>query len=451
MRCFDKGTYMNFKYQIHHLIFLLLTACSVATTSSYAHSLEKEKKELVKLIRKHFPDCKITDFKNEEGFKFVLEIDLLQKLDHHNPDSEKFYQKVYLYHRGRKKPNVLVTEGYAIRDNVYEPTRIFDANQISVEFRYSGSSIQKVKDWKFLKQEQAMLDLKEIQNGFSKIYKNKWISTGISKGGTTSILYALTFPKNLSAVVAYVAPFALAQEDFRTIDHYRNKVSTPECRAKVFEFQKQIFNQRDELKLLIDTLATNEQVTFPLGIEKTIEYAALEYPFSFWQWGFGCGEIPDEQATAREIFEHLEETVDINLYDDKNCAYYMPAYYQNMTELGYYGFDTVGLSSYLIYEKNPSNLIFCPKDALITYDGRYMKEMNEKALHQSHHILYVYGEMDTWTSCGILPDKSLESARYVKEGGNHRTRIRDFSQEDKMQIYQLLHRWTHLKTRTLPF
>ena len=144
-----------------------------------------------------------------------------------------------------------VTEGYAIRDNVYEPTRIFDANQISVEFRYSGSSTPKEMDWKFLKQEQAMLDLNDIQKRFSKIYKNKWISTGISKGGTTSILYSLTFPKNLSAVVAYVATFALAQEDFRTIDHYRNKVSTPECRAKVFEFQKQIFNQRDELKLLI--------------------------------------------------------------------------------------------------------------------------------------------------------------------------------------------------------
>lgn len=50
-------------------------------------------------------------------------------------------------------------------------------------------------------------------------------------------------------------------------------------------------------------------------------------------------------------FEHLEETVDINLYDDKNCAYYLPAYYQNMTELGYYGFDTVGLSTYLKLEK----------------------------------------------------------------------------------------------------
>ncbi|MBK9961684.1 MAG: hypothetical protein IPP06_10265 [Saprospiraceae bacterium] len=374
-----------------------------------------------------------------------------KKVDHHNPDSEKFYQKIYLYHKSRKKPNVLVTEGYTIRDNVYEPTRIFDANQISVEFRYSGSSTPKVIDWKFLKQEQAMLDLNEIQQRFSKIYKNKWISTGISKGGTTSILYSLTFPKNLSAVVAYVAPFALAQEDFRTIDHYRNKVSTPECRAKVFEFQKQIFNQRDELKLFIDTLAITEQVEFTLGIEKTIEYAALEYPFSFWQWGFGCSEIPESSATAREIFEHLEETVDINLYDDKNCAYYLPAYYQNMTELGYYGFDTVGLSSYLKLEKSPSNFIFCPKDIPIIYDPSYMRMMHEKAVHQGHHILYIYGEMDTWTSCGVVPDKNLDAARFEMKGGNHRTRIRNFSVEEKTQIYQLLQRWTHLKTRPLPF
>ncbi|MBK9641634.1 MAG: hypothetical protein IPO72_10215 [Saprospiraceae bacterium] len=442
---------MNFKSPILILTCFLLIFWSADAIPLKFHSIEKEKREIEKLIRQQFPDCKIADLKNEEGFKFVLEVNLLQKVDHHNADSEKFYQKIYLYHKSRKKPNVLVTEGYAIRDNVYEPTRIFDANQISVEFRYSGSSTPKVLDWKFLKQEQALLDLNEIQKRFSKIYKNKWISTGISKGGTTSILYSLTFPKNLSAVVAYVATFALAQEDFRTIDHYRNKVSTPECRAKVFEFQKQIFNQRDELKLLIDTLAITEQVEFPLGIEKTIEYAALEYPFSFWQWGFGCSEIPESSATAREIFEHLEETVDINLYDDKNCAYYLPAYYQNMTELGYYGFDTVGLSTYLKLEKNPSNLIFCPKDIPIIYDPSYMRMMHEKAVHQGHHILYIYGEMDTWTSCGVVPDKNLDAARFEMKGGNHRTRIRNFSVEEKTQIYQHLQRWTHLKTRPLPF
>ncbi|MBK8875912.1 MAG: hypothetical protein IPN13_19255 [Bacteroidetes bacterium] len=171
----------------------------------------------------------------------------------------------------------------------------------------------------------------------------------------------------------------------------------------------------------------------------------------FWQWGFGCSEIPESSATAREIFEHLEETVDINLYDDKNCAYYLPAYYQNMTELGYYGFDTVGLSTYLRLEKNPSNFIFCPKDVPIIYDPSYMKMMNEKAVHQGHHILYIYGEMDTWTSCGVVPDKNLDAARFVHSGGNHRTRIRNFSVEEKTQIYQHLQRWTHLKTRPLPF
>ncbi|MBK9961683.1 MAG: hypothetical protein IPP06_10260 [Saprospiraceae bacterium] len=70
---------MNFKSRILILIFFLLTFWSADATPLKVPSIEKEKREMEKLIRQQFPDCTIADLKNEEGFKFVLEVNILQK------------------------------------------------------------------------------------------------------------------------------------------------------------------------------------------------------------------------------------------------------------------------------------------------------------------------------------------------------------------------------------
>lgn len=410
----------------------------------------KDEAKLKTFLQKEFPGIVIKPNEPREGFAFCWELIINQKLDHWDEHSALFPQKILLYHRGFKNPNVLVTEGYSVIDRIYESTLILDANQFSVEYRFFGNSKPDKTDWKLLNQKQALEDLHVNRSKLAKAYGKVWIATGISKGGTTTALYSLTYPKDIKASVAYVAPFAIEQEDKRTNDHYNNKVSTPECRQKVRDFQRNLLLHRSELKTMLADLEKRDEVYFPMDKDKVIDFTSMEYPFSVWQWGFGCEEIPDKNADAKTIFDHIEEVVDFNYYDNKSCSEYLPAYYQFMTEYGYYGFDTSGISDLLVYP-HLSNLEFCPKDADLSYHGEYMKAMREKAIHESKNIIYIYGELDTWTSCAIDPDPKTNAIKLVKANGGHRSRIRDFSDTEKQMIYKALEKWTKHKAIALPY
>ncbi len=427
------------------MLFLLSGLDLSALAAGDRTSSEDETARVEAALRKLWPDAKIVSLAPLEGYQKAWEVSLPQPLDHKNPDGSTFPQRIYIQHKGLKKPNVLVTEGYQINNRLHEPSRMLDANQITVEYRFCGASAPQNKDWSLLNHEQALEDFHRIRQDLGKIYKKTWVCTGVSKGGTTAALYKLTYPKSVKTALAYVAPFPLAQEDPRTVLHYRQQAGTEACRQSVFEFQRHMLQQRENLIPLVEELARSEGVEFPLGIPATIEYAALEYPFSFWQWGARCEEIPGPNSGAKEIFDHIEEIVDFNFYDQKSYEQYQPAFYQFMSEFGYYGFDTTGLSDLLVYEKSPSNLKFCPRDVPVRYQAGYMQRMQDLATRKGKKILYVYGALDTWTSCGIVPAPGLKALRLVHPRGGHRTKIRDFPEEERALAIRTLRKWTGIK------
>lgn len=417
------------------LILLILSA----STSSFAK--KKSDADLLKsYLKESFQGIQINELDPKDNFQFFWELIIQQELDHSNPSKGHFPQKILLYHKGFKKPNVIVTEGYQVADRIYEASLIFDANQFSVEYRFFANSKPAIIDWSLLNQKQALEDLNIIQTKLSGIYKKAWIATGISKGGTTAALYSLNYPKNLKACIAYVAPFPLEQEDPRTVVHYQSTVGTPECRMKVRDFQRMILNHRKELKQLLVEMEQRDGVIFELDKDRIIDFAAMEYPFSFWQWGFGCQEIPGSQATAKIIFEHIEEVIDFNYYDKTSCTEYLPAYYQFMTEYGYYGFDTTGIGN-LLSDKNLTNLTFCPKNTDLSFKHEFMQKMTKKAERKSKETILIYGANDTWTACALNLHPKAKALKFVKANSGHRTRIKDLSQDEKNQIYASLKKW----------
>ncbi len=68
----------------------------------------------------------------KQGFQNVYDIRLIQPLDHDNPNAGAFEQRIYLYHKSRKKPMIMVTEGYNLNDRKYELCDILDANQLTI-------------------------------------------------------------------------------------------------------------------------------------------------------------------------------------------------------------------------------------------------------------------------------------------------------------------------------
>lgn len=442
MRSIEMKTNIHLKLLLIVVIALLHVRDTIAQTDTL---------QLTDQLHEVFPGAEINSMNPVKGFSLVLKLRIRQWLDHTLPSRGSFTQIIYLYHRSIKSPNVLVAEGYEIDDRIYEPAMILQANQINVEYRFHGHSRPDKIPWELLTQEQAMQDLHAIRKALSIIYKKSWTVTGVSKGGTTAALFALRFPKDVKAAVAYVAPFALAQEDPRTMEYYRHQAGTEDCRRRVHEFQRSMLLHRNELIPMLDTLATREGTHFTIGVGKALEYAAMEFPFSFWQWGFGCDEIPGNNAGAQEIFDYVEQIVDFNYYDDATIARFEPAFYQFMTEFGYYGFDTTGISDLLKIEFHPSNLTFCPKDTEIRYRPEYMKMMTDRALHHGKHIMYIYGATDTWSACAIRPDASTRCPVYFAANIGHRARIRNLSEASRKEIYQTLHSWTNAPTIPLPF
>jgi hypothetical protein len=392
-------------------------------------------------IEKLFPNAEVTKMLATDHFTSAYQIVLDEPLDHNNIAAGTFKHYVYLSHVDETKPTVIVTEGYNAVPQTYELTKIFKGNQVQVEYRFYGKSRPDSIQWKYLKNDQAIEDYHKLVSKLKRLYIGKWISTGISKGGETVLIYKSKYPWDVEVAVPYVAPLINAQEDIRTEQHI-NTVGTDECRAKVTQFQRSLLKKRDSVLNEISKFSKEKEMKFTeLSTSEALEYAVLEFPFSFWQWGGSCSEIPHNNATAKELFDYINGIVGISFYSDKTYYNLLPSYYQHMTELGYYGFDTTPVKDLLEVVKKPSNLRFAPKNVDLTYNPTYINEVRDFVENKGKKILYIYGEYDTWGACAPTPKPHVDALKMILKEGSHKTRIIDFSEEDKQLIYDKLQNW----------
>jgi len=392
-------------------------------------------------LQKLFPDAEITKMEAKDHFLKAFEIVLNQPLDHKNPEVGTFKQYVYLSHVDEVKPVVLVTEGYDAKPRTYELSKIFRGSQVQVEYRFYGKSRPDSIPWQYLTNDQAVEDYHKIVSKLKRLYKGKWISTGISKGGETALIYKSIYPWDVKVAVPYVAPLINGQEDPR-IEAYINTIGTDECRAKIVAFQRQVLKNRDSVLVEISKYAEFERMSFTeLTIEEALEYAVLEFPFSFWQWGGKCDDIPSLDATSKELFDYMNKIIPISFYNDKTYDESLPSYYQHMVELGYYGFDTSPVKDLIKVVYEPTNLRFAPKNVDLTYNSEYINEVRDFVENKGKNILYIYGEYDTWGACAPTPKPHVDALKMVLEKGDHKTRIKHFSKEDQQRIYNKLQNW----------
>lgn len=165
-----------------------------------------------------------------------------QQLDGKDASKGSFEQRVVLCHRGFDRPTVLVTEGYdanyALHEGyIEELSKLFDTNIITVEYRYFDKSMPNPCNWDYLTVENSLYDLHHVNKTLHAMYKGKWIATGISKGGQTTMFYRSYFPDDVDISVPYVAPLNKGVEDGRHEKFLQYQVSTKENRLKVLNFQ----------------------------------------------------------------------------------------------------------------------------------------------------------------------------------------------------------------------
>ena len=389
------------------------------------------------------------DFSTEQAdgpYKQVYKLMVEQPLDHKNPDGDKFKQKVYLSHLDLSKPVVLSINGYNVnRNRISELAKLLDANQVYVEHRFFGESKPENYDWNYLNIEQASADYHHIVELLKKIYHGKWVSTGISKGGQTTIFYRYFYPNDVAASVPYVAPLNFSAEEPRIFD-FLNKVDSKECRDKIFAFQKMFLANRDKLMPLFKKNAEEKGYTFNLlgSIDLAYEYSILEYPFAFWQWQFvSCNEIPETMNNPQKIIEHLNKVDCISFFSDESVEHYRPFFYQGLTEIGMYTYDPKPFGDLIKYAHNPNFKFTMPKGfENAPFNDTLMHSINNWLQNDSKNFVFIYGSYDPWYAPGVrLIDGKSNNLMMVKEGGSHRTRIHSFTEEQQKQVLDSLNNW----------
>ncbi len=377
------------------------------------------------------PGVKLTKKEAKAPFKEFFEIFLTQPLDHSNPSAGTFQQRITVGHVDPAKPVVIITEGYGMGKNyTRELAEILNCNQIRVEHRYFGKSKPEKTEWKYLNTAQATADYHEVKTLFSTIYTGKWISTGWSKGGQTSLIYRKNYPKDVALTVAYDAPLNFELEDKR-IDAFFDTVGDQETRDELRAFQKRVLEKKPEMIKLFEEVAKKRKLTYSIGYEKGLEYTVLEYPFSFWQYFYMTKkDIPGADATAEEMFKHLAKVSSIGAWSDR--AKNSVSMYQFATEFGYYGHVKEHLKDMLSSDEY-ANHAYAPEVEGLKFDPTLMIEL-DKWLKNGKNILCIYGGQDPWSGTRVDVKDKPGLMRAVREAGNHFTFINNFEGKEKEKI-----------------
>lgn len=425
-------------------IFLLqiIGAFTFLSTSTFAQSqLEKMLFDL--------PDVVFKKLETPEEFEAAYELHIKQPLDHNDPSKGHIYQRAFLSHKGFNRPMVMATEGYARpRNRMYELTTMLDANQLNIEHRYFGTSVPDSMDYTYLTFEQMAEDLHHINELFKQLYKSKWISTGISKGGTTTIFYRYFYPNDVDVAVPYVAPVNYEYEEKR-IYEFLDKVGTAECREDIKEIQVRLLKEREKVLPLLRWYAKGAKHEFTyLTLEEAFEYAVLEYPFSFWQWGHDCSKIPAADAELEVILQNFMDVVGISFYSDADMAAFASHYYQSSTQMGYYGYETdefKGLLKALPTDSNPY-ASFTPNKMEVKFDGTLTNKVANWLKTDGNNFMYINGGIDTWSATGVERSDKVNSKWFVLEGKDHaKARIAHMTEGEKQLFKATLSEWLEME------
>lgn len=413
------------KHTISIFLFLLVSLIASAQNNNLSKDLFKQ----------------LNDLKNLQLGENSIELFYNQPIDHKDPQSKTFNQRVILNHVSFDKPVIVILEGYQIyTEKRGELSKILDANQLIIEHRFFKDSKPDSIPWDKLDIWQSATDHHNIIQEFKKIYKGKFITTGISKGGQTTMYHRYFYPNDVSISVPYVAPLNLAKEDERIHEHLKS-VGEKSTRDKITAFQKLCFEKKSELLPYFKEYAEDRNYEFEMGLERAFDLSVLEYSFAFWQWGEDVENIPSDDAPNRIISKHLVRTSPPSFFDKSDTEALLPFYYQALTEMGMYSYEIDPFTEYLDDTTDITFDFVQRPEWEITFDTEIMKKVNSWIQSDAEKLLFIYGEYDTWSATAVDLNGNTKCKKFVNPGGSHTTRIHSFPEKMKKEIIETLNLW----------
>lgn len=400
---------------------------------------------------KSLPAVKSVEALKNDKFNEKYLIRFSHPVDYGNPAAGTFEQRVVIGHVGYDRPVVLVTEGYggtyAMNPSYTEELcKILDANLVFVEYRYFLESTPEPRDWAYLTVENSLKDLHEIRTALGEIYGRKWLSTGISKGGMTTIFYRAYFPDDVDVSVPYVAPLNAAAEDGRHEPFIAKQAGTAMERESILNFQKEVFKRKSRLMPAFTKYCAEHNLSFRAPVEDIFDYCVLEYAFSIFQWGTDVHEIPSSQASDKELFKHLMRVSGPDYFqlDSSSLSFFVQA----AKELGYYGYDIEPFKPYIGLKTSKDYLrrLMIPEElrnvkfdkTLYRHTRRFLKKNDPK-------MVFIYGENDPWTASGVCEwldfGKKKNMHVFIDPTGSHKARINTLTPAQRDEAIELIKKW----------
>lgn len=407
-----------------------------------------QSEELLETI-KAIPEVKEVNLMGtSDHFIEYYEIWFEQHVDPNDENSPTFKQRVLLGHVSDKSPVIVELQGYEIyTPRSGELASMFKGNQITIEHRFFDESRPEGEiPWKYLTVENAAVDQHRVIEALKKaIYPNsKFVSTGISKGGQTTMLHRTFYPNDVDASVCYVAPLNFEREDPR-IYHFLDTVGTEVQRDQVEDFQNLCFDRKDSLVFLLDELASSKDYSWNVTTEKAMELYVLEYSFAFWQWGgAGFDQIPDENATCDSLLNHVLGVSGVSFFENAGVEKLRPFFWAALTQMGMYGYKYEAFKEHLSEQQDYYFDFTFPEGYRKEFDPTAMKKVNDFIQQDAHRMMFIYGGKDTWSATAVqLGDdaKNRGLKKHVFAGGHHWTRIRHFEEEERKHIIKTLESW----------
>jgi len=382
--------------------------------------------------------------------KYVVRFE--HPLDYGHPEHGTFVQRVIVGHRGWDRPTVMVTEGYGAERQMAEGaseeiSELLNANLVFVEYRYFQESMPSPCNWDYLTVWNSLQDLHQVNVTLKQLYSRKWLATGISKGGQTTMFYRAYFPDDVEVSVPYVAPLNKAVEDGRHESFLTKTVGNAKEREQVRNFQIEVLRRRDRMVPLMEAFCKEKALTYNAGVTmaELVDMCVLEYAFALWQWGTNVHEIPSLNSSDQVLFDHLVKISNPDYF--KPDPYFLSFFVQAARELGFYGYDDKNLRPYLSLKSSgylhrymlPAELDTIKfQKQLYRHTVKYLKRNDPK-------MIFIYGENDPWSSSGVLTwldfGKKRNMHLYVDPNGNHRARIATLPATEREECEALLRKW----------
>ncbi len=386
--------------------------------------------------------CRTTFLPAERCFQLAV----TQPVDHAVTGGATFQQDVTLASGDLARPMVAYTTGY---DNYWyeypsEPAQLLQANQISLEYRFFGSSRPEPADWTKLTIEQAAADEHHVIELLKSIYQAPWITSGGSKGGMTASYHMRFWPDDVAGTAPYVAPLSFGAADPRYAG-FLDSDGTPACRQALRDVEVELLKPARFDAMKARAIANQGSRTFTrIQIGPAVEGGISGIEWAFWQYRgvADCGSVPAVTATDAAMWAFLKDTSNPLDYDDTSLARFEPYYYQTLAELG----DVDGGGDYLQgltrYTAADYDGIFPAGVARPTLRTEAMTDIDQWVQTSGHHMLFVYGEYDPYSAGHYTLGAATDSAELFVPQGTHNDGIANLVPADQTTALAKLAAWT---------